>query len=125
MRAMASVLLAAATQAFAQSAPTAFPADALPLTPSALQQMLAGKAYTSKLTDGSSWRWQFNSDGSFFFNAENFRGRFASAGKWSTKESTMCSEGREIPAGCNEIRQLGSDLFLQRKDGEVVRMTTQ
>ena len=121
MRVLTLALLATTTQVFAQSAPTTFPADAVPLAASALRETLAGKVYTVKLADGASWRWQFKADGYFFFNS----GNFSDTGKWSTKESALCSEGRKIPASCNEIRQLGPELFLKRDNGDVIRMSTQ
>lgn len=114
-------LLLAALQASAQSAPTTFPTEAVPLSPAALQEALAGKVYTVKLVDGTRWRWQFKADGSFYLNVGSFNG----SGKWSTKESALCSEGRDIPASCNEVRQLGGDLLLKRDNGTVVTMSPQ
>ena len=37
----------------------------------------------------------------------------------------MCSEGKQIKSGCNEVRALGTDLYLKRDNGEVVKMTPQ
>lgn len=116
-----ALLSALATRALAEPAPTTFPAEAVAIAPAALQETLAGKVYAVKLADGGSWRWQFKADGYFFFNS----GSFSDSGKWSTKGTTLCSEGRKITASCNEIRQLGADLFLKRDNGEVIRMTTQ
>jgi hypothetical protein len=103
----------------AAPAPGGFPADALALDPSALKERLSGKVYELKPAGSPDWRWQFRADGYFFFNS----GAFSDSGKWSIKESAVCSEGRKIPASCNEVRQVGSDLFLKRDSGEVVRMS--
>ena len=116
-----SLLAVATSQAIAQPAPTTFPAEAVSLSPAVLQETLAGKTYTVKMADGKDWRWQFNSNGYFFFNS----GGFSDTGKWSTKESALCSEGKKIKASCNEVRQQGSDLFLKRDNGDVVTMTPQ
>jgi hypothetical protein len=120
-RLVMSLLCTAACQAIAQTAPTTFPAESVPLAPAALQETLAGQTYTVKLADGANWRWQFNSNGYFFFNS----GGFSDTGKWSTKESALCSEGKKIAASCNEVRQQGADLYLKRDNGDVVKMTPQ
>ena len=121
MKHWAIPIFLAASQTFAQPAPTTFPSDAVPLSPVALQDALAGKVYTVKLADGTRWRWQFKADGLFYLNV----GSFSDSGKWSTKESALCSEGRQIAASCNEVRQLGSDLLLKRDNGTVVTMSPQ
>jgi hypothetical protein len=103
------------------AAAPAFPADAAPVASTALREVLAGKTYVAKTADGSNWRWQFKADGYFFFNA----GGYSDSGKWSTKESAICSEPRKTPASCNEVRQLGNDLLLKRDSGEVIRLSAQ
>jgi len=120
-RLVALLAVAVTSQAIAQPAPTAFPAESVGLAPAVLQETLAGKTYTVKLVDGTSWRWQFNSNGYFFFNS----GNFSDTGKWSIKESALCSEGKKIKASCNEVRQQGADLFLKRDNGDIVMMTPQ
>ena len=120
-RLVALLIIAIASPAFSQSAPTTFPVESAPLAPAALQETLAGKTYTVKLVDGTSWRWQFNSNGYFFFNS----GNFSDTGKWNIKESALCSEGKKIKASCNEIQQQGANLFLKRDNGDVVTMTPQ
>ena len=118
-RLVISLLCAAASQANAQTVPTTFPDESVQLDPAALQETLAGKVYSVKLSDGTTWRWQFNANGFFYFNA----GSFNDSGKWSTKENTLCSEGKKIRASCNEVRQQGADLFLKRDNGEIIKMT--
>ena len=120
-RLVAVLTVAAASQAFSQSAPTTFPTESVPLVPAALQEAIAGKTYTVKLVDGTSWRWQFNSNGYFYFNS----GNFSDTGKWNIKESALCSEGKKIKASCNEIQQQGANLFLKRDNGDIVMMTLQ
>lgn len=121
MKALTLPLLVAASQVFAQAAEKVFPEAAVSITPAALSEALAGKVYTAKLADGSSWRWQFKSDGYFFFNS----GGFSDTGKWSVKESALCSEGKKIQASCNEIRMQGSDMFLERDNGDVIKLSPQ
>lgn len=121
MKSLIVPIFLAASQVFAQSAPTTFPSDAVLLSPVSLHEALAGKVYTVKLADGTRWRWQFKGDGLFYLNV----GTFSDSGKWSTKESALCSEGRQVAASCNEVRQLGSDLLLKRDNGTVVTMSPQ
>ncbi|MBU6259814.1 MAG: hypothetical protein KGL18_20180 [Burkholderiales bacterium] len=109
------------TLACAQSVPTEFPQQAAPMAPQALTAALAGKVYSVKPAKGPDWRWQFKADGYFFINV----GNFSDSGKWSVKDSALCSEGRYIKASCNEVRVDGHDLYLKRDSGEVVKMTVQ
>lgn len=113
--------LMAALPAFAQPMPSEFPEGATPLSGDALKEALSGKVYAVKPTSGSTWRWQLNANGYFFINI----GNFSDSGKWSTKDSTLCSEGKQIKASCNEVRALGNELYLKRDSGEVVKMTLQ
>ena len=115
-------VLMVASQAYAQNAPTEFPADAVPLTANALQESISGKLYLVKLADGRSWKWQFNSNGNFSLNTSD---GFSDTGVWSVKESKLCTQGRRIDASCNEIRQQGTVLYLKRDNGTVVGMTSQ
>lgn len=116
-----SLLVATSAQAFAQTTPSTFPDDAAALAPAALQDALAGKVYAVKMATGPDWRWEFNANGYFYFNA----GSFSDRGKWSVKDSTLCSEGKQIKASCNEVRQRGTALYLKRDNGDVVMMTPQ
>ena len=121
MKIAAIPFLVAVSLAFAQSVPTEFPQDAGTLTQDALQESLAGKVFTVKLSSGPDWRWQFNTNGYFFINV----GTYSSSGRWSTKNSAVCSEFRRTTFSCNEVRALGADLYLKRDNGEVVKMTSQ
>ncbi len=105
----------------AQNSLPAFPEGAAPLSPEALQTAVAGKVFSVKPASGPAWRWQINANGYFFINA----GNFSDTGKWSVKDSTFCSEGRQIKAGCNEMRSAGGELYLKRDSGEVVKLTVQ
>lgn len=121
MKIAAIPFLMAASLTFAQPSPAEFPQDAAPLTQDALKQSLAGKVFSVKRASGPDWRWQFENNGYFFINV----GHFKDTGKWSTKDGAMCSEGKQIKSGCNEVRALGTDLYLKRDNGEVVKMTPQ
>jgi hypothetical protein len=119
MRALPILFLLLSTKAFAQTPQAEFPADAVALSASELQDRLSGKVYSLKPAAGDEWRWEFKSGGVFFINI----GRFSDSGKWAVQDSKVCSEGSKIKASCNEIRQLGSVLLLKRDSGEVVAMS--
>ena len=121
MKLMPVFLVLASSVAFAQSIPTDFPEGATTFGTDALKSAVSGKVFTVKAAKGPNWRWQFNPDGFFYINV----GSFSDSGKWSTKESALCSEGRQIKYSCNEVRAHGADLYLKRDSGEVVRMTAQ
>ena len=109
------------TLACAQSVPTEFPEQAVAVTPPTLTAALADKVYSVKTAKGAVWRWQFKADGYFFINV----GSFSDSGKWSAKDSALCTEAKQIKAGCNEVRADGQDLYLKRDNGEVIKMTLQ
>lgn len=107
---------------FAQTPPKEFPVDSVQLTEPAMQEAFAGKIYAVKLSNGTSWKWDFRSNGYFYFNTSD---GFSDNGKWSVKETKLCTEGRRINASCNEIRKLGDVLNYKRDNGDVVTMTLQ
>lgn len=99
-----------------------FPADALTLSETAVRESFSGKTYNVKLANGSTWNWQFKSDGSFSISTST---GFNDAGKWTAKEGRLCTEGRRMNAACNEVRQHGPILRFKRDNGEIVEMTLQ
>ena len=98
-----------------------FPEGSASLSPDALSTAVAGKVFSAKTAQGQVWRWQFKSDGYFFINI----GNFSDGGKWSAKESTLCTQGSRIAYSCNEVRTLGQELLLKRDNGEVVKLLVQ
>jgi hypothetical protein len=98
-----------------------FPEAATTISPEALAAAVTGKAFSVKPAQGSTWRWQFNANGYHYINV----GSFSDSGKWSIKESSLCSEGRQIKFSCNEVRAVGTDLYLKRDSGEVVKLVVQ
>ena len=114
-----SVVMAAASAcAAAQNAPNTFPDGAAALAPDDLTKALADKVFSVQPASGQPWRLQYNGNGYWFINV----GAFSDTGKWSVKDSTVCGEGRQIRAACNEIRSKDGALYLQRDSGEVVKL---
>lgn len=99
----------------------AFPEGAEPLTQESLHEALSGKAFTMNSAKGSEWRWQFDANGYFFFNAG---GGYTNSGKWSTKGSSVCQDTGKTP-GCNEMRQKNNVLYLVRDNGELLTFKPQ
>lgn len=98
-----------------------FPAGSAPLAPENLESTLSGKVFSVKPASGDVWRWQFNANGYHYINI----GSFSDSGKWSTKESALCTEGRQIKFSCNEVRAVAGELYLKRDSGEVVKLVAQ
>ncbi len=110
--------------AVAMSGPAAaqeFPEGSAPLTQESLSTAVAGKVFSVKTAQGPVWRWQFKADGYFFINI----GGFSDSGKWTVKESTLCTEGSKINYSCNEVRSTGGELVLRRDNGEIVKLVVQ
>ncbi len=98
-----------------------FPEGSSPLSPESVSAAIAGKVFSVKTAQGSTWRWQFKTDGYFFIDI----GSFSDTGKWSAKDSSLCSEARQIKYSCNELRTVGQDLLLKRDNGEIVKLVPQ
>lgn len=122
MKTLVALALFASVQTFAQPAPKDFPPDSMPLAEAAIQENFSGKTYAVKPISGPTWKWQFKSDGYFFFNTSD---GFSDSGKWSAKENKLCTEGRRMGASCNEIRKKDVILYYKRDNGDVVEMTLQ
>lgn len=98
-----------------------FPAGSVPLTPDALSNAVAGKVFSVKASKGPVWRWQFTTNGAFAIAI----GDFADEGRWSTKGSSLCTEGKKIKFSCNEVRTLTTELYLLRDNGEIIKLEAQ
>ncbi len=110
------VLLSVAALAISATAQTSdFPEGSEPLTQEALREALAGKVFFMTPAKGPDWRWQFDDNGYFFFNA----GSYSNSGKWSTKDSTVCQDSGKT-TGCNPMRQKDGVLYLKRDNGELL-----
>jgi hypothetical protein len=115
------VLVAAlmASSAFAQEPVSQFPEGAASFTAEALTAALGDKTFFAQPATGLEWRLQYNASGYFFVNV----GNFADKGKWSVKDSTLCTEGRQIKYFCNEVQGKDGVLYIKRESGEVLKLT--
>ncbi len=109
---------AACGPAVAQTAPPAFPEGATPLAADDLTKALSDKVFHVQPASGPAWRLQYNANGYWFIDV----GAFRDTGKWVAKDSTVCGEGRQIRASCNEIRTKDGTLYMKRDSGEVVKL---
>ena len=98
-----------------------FPEGSATLSPESVSSAVSGKVFSVKPAQGSTWRWQFKTDGNFFINI----GSFSDSGKWTAKDSSLCTEGRQIKYSCNEVRTVGPDFLLKRDNGEIVKLVPQ
>jgi len=118
MKSMLIFILAFTSLAIAQQPPTDFPEGSIPLTAEELKSAVADKVFTAQPVSGTAWRLQYNRSGYFFVNV----GSFSDSGKWSTKDSTLCTEGRQVKYFCNEFRIKDGTLYMKRENGEVLQM---
>lgn len=102
--------------------PKEFPADATDLQAGAIKDKLAGTVYAATLADGNRWRLQFRANGYFFINTSS---GFSGTGEWRADEGKLCTHLRGDKTACNEVRQLGTAVYLKRDSGEVIAMTPQ
>jgi hypothetical protein len=105
----------AAFVASASAQTSDFPEGSEPLAESELREALSGKVFLMTPAKGPDWRWQFDDNGYFFFNA----GSYTNSGKWSTKDSTVCQDSGKT-TGCNPMRQKDGVLYLKRGNGELL-----
>jgi hypothetical protein len=118
MKLVAFFLLIASGMVYAQSTQTSFPDGSEILSQDNLKESLSDKVFAVNVSQGPAWRWEFKSNGYHYLNVGNFN----DSGKWSTKGSTVCTEGRRIEASCNEVRVQAKELYLKRDNGEVVKL---
>ena len=118
MRRLAISILITSMPVIAQEVQTQFPEGSALLTTETLTAALSGKVYTAQPAKGPSWRIQYNDNGFVYVNV----GSFSDTGKWFAKDSTVCSEGRQIKFFCNEVRTKDNTLYLKRESGEVLKL---
>ena len=104
--------------------PIDFPDGAQPPNAAQLSGQLNGQVFTAKLSNGVTWRMEYQSSGYVFVNIST-GGR--DNGTWRTEEGRVCIEFRgPFTSGCSEIRMAGVSLYLKRcSSGEVVAMQKQ
>jgi hypothetical protein len=109
--------------ALAQSAlPLEFPADAKPIAAATLKESLAGRTFNVALADGSRWRLEYKANGYFFVNTSS---GFNGTGDWRADDERLCTRLRGGQMSCNEVRAVGSLMFLKRDSGEVIALKPQ
>ena len=96
--------------------PTEFPPEAVPFTPDALKERIAGRTFTFKPVAGDAVRIQYQETHAFF-NV----GSASDSGKWRVEGSSVCYDWRKFPGGCSEHRKVGDLVYVKRfSTGEVV-----
>ena len=118
---LATLLIALPLCAWAQvSLPTEFPAEAVAPSAEALQQVVSGKKFRARLSDGTLWRLDYKSSGYAFIDTS--RG-FRDTGRWRVEGSQLCVEWQRVTGGCNEMRLKGGAMYVKRtSNGEVVAL---
>lgn len=122
-----ALLIAPSLYAVAQSnppaMPTAFPADAAPLSAGELRDALAGNVYRARIANGDTWRLEYKPNGYYFVDVSTgYRG----TGTWRAEDGKLCGERRDAPMACSEMRRVGDVLYMKRaSSGEVVALNRQ
>ena len=83
-------------------------------------ELIAGKAFSVKLTGGGSWRLEYKAGGYCFVNTS---GGFNGKSVWRAQDGKLCSEANGTPEVCNDVRVSGGLLYLKRINGEVIVLT--
>ena len=108
----------------AASPPTpGFPADAIPISGNQISQVFSDKRYSVRLSDGSTWRLDYKSNGYFFVNTST---GFNGSGTWKIKEDQVCTDGKGMNASCGVVHKRGDSLFMKRSaNGEIIELKLQ
>jgi hypothetical protein len=97
-----------------------YPEGSVPVTGESISSRLAGKVYSVKPVDGSTWRLEFQTGGGLFLDTD--RG-YRDYGTWRVEGDKWCAELRKTGLSCSELRQMGEVLYYKRaSNGEVVPM---
>ena len=110
-----------AEPALAQASDTArsvFPVDARIPTGSELTRELAGQVFDSEKVNGQAWHVRYDYFGNFVVSTN---AGVQLSGGWSTRDGMLCSDGPKVDNRCYEVRIKGSDFYLKRGSGEIVR----
>ena len=119
-----SSLIGAALLAGCASAPPPqadFPPGARAPAATEAASLLRGKSFTLANPNGSSTRVDHAADASGGV-AIYFSGR-SDSGTWRAEDGRICFQFQVLPSNCNEVRLLGSELYMKRSNGDVVRVT--
>lgn len=113
----AFIALCFCSSAMAQSLPTSEQFEALE-APKAqtLTNLLADKAFKLQFANGDVSRYEFKSNGYFYFNARNGNG----SGKWHTEDGRVCAI-RGGSTTCSEGRIIGNAMYFKSARGEIVQ----
>ena len=115
---LAVALVSLTSLASAHKVTTTFPDGATSLTAQELKSAIANREFTARPADGPLWHLKYRESGDFTVRA----GSFSDEGKWSAKESSICTEGKKLQYLCNDFRLKDGTLFIQRKGGEVMQL---
>lgn len=117
MKFIAAALALATSCSIAQTTVVDFQDGAALLTEEELKAAVTGKVLTATDAKGTRWRLQFNANGYFFINV----GNFSDSGKWSVKDTTICTVPSRIRAYCNHYRSKDGRLLMKRESGEIIQ----
>ena len=118
---LVSALLSATIVSAQTALPTEYPEGSMALTGDVIREQLAGKTYTVKPFDGTTWRLEFKADGSVFLDTS--RG-YRDSGKWRIDVNNWCAEMQKTGLACSELRRKGEIFYYRRiSNGEIVPMT--
>lgn len=114
-------LLIGASAALAQNPrPTEYPPEAVALGPEVIQQRLAGRVFSVKPADGSTWRLEFKDTGWFYIDTD--RG-YRDSGKWRIDGTQWCADLSRSGVSCSELREKDGQLYYRRvSNGEIVQL---
>jgi len=112
--------LAATAQTSSPQVPTEFPPGAQTPTAAQLTERLTGQTYYAHLTNGVTWRMQYNNAGYMFVDVSP-GGR--DTARWRAEEGRTCYEFQRAGPSCAEFRLVGDRLYLKRgTTGEVLAL---
>ena len=99
-----------------------FPEDALTPKAADIKKYLDDKVFGVKLSDGNSWRLQYNANEYIFVNTS--QGAKVS-GQWDTENGRLCTQMQGEKRGCNDVRFFHDTLHLKRINGEIIKLAAQ
>ena len=89
-------------------------------TASELRALLRGKSYQTPTVASGTIRVDYAADSDRL--QAFYRGR-SDSGTWRAEDGRICFQFQVLPSNCNEVRLLGSELYMKRSNGDVVRVT--
>jgi hypothetical protein len=101
-----------------------FPLDSVPPSDQELRLRITGKTFHATLSGGDRWHVEYKPGGGFSSKTQykSDNSEYDDEAGWTTQNGKICRVDLEGATVCNEVRIQGKDTYMQRDDGQIVKI---